>query len=263
MQNAKTFTLGNKKLHLLFLTTVGSQLHKLSLSHSDVDLKGVFVWDKTVSAGLVKPQETVEFKNTDKDEWSNLMAQLNEELNLNLQPDDDLTLFEARKFMVTTLKNDFNMFDMLFSEAKHTFNTDLFQNVLDNKEAFLETNLAKERFSGMARGALHEAKKLFKKEVRTKKEANDLLKNQAKSLQFLFSLDNLLKTQTHNPVLPDSQREEVFNVKKGLSDMDSVEKRHLELTEMFETTALNTDLLSKKANKELVNELLVKLTLNV
>lgn len=261
MKNAKTFALGTKKLHLVFLTTVGSRLHKLNLHNSDVDLKGVFVWDRTAMAGLKTMNDTLDCKNTDANEWADLMTQLNNEFGLELAPTDDLELWTAKKFFLTALKNDFNMLDMLFSKLEPKFKADVFQPVLDNKTSFLNMRQADTRFSGMARGALHEAKKLLGKENPTNKEKNDLKKNLAKSLQFLFSLDNLFKTQTHNPVLPKEQRLEVLNAKKGLTPFEAVSDRHAELTLALEDTRANESLLEKKDDREKLNTLLENLTL--
>jgi len=257
IMNTKKFKLGNKTFSLLFLTTVGSQLHKLNLKNSDVDLKGVFVWDTDTLFSLVTPQDTMDYKNTDPDEWADLMQQFNTEFNLNLDPDDDVSLFDLRKFFVTSMKNDFNMFDMLFSAEKPVFNTEPFQKVLDNKEQFLDMKNAVNRFGGMARGALHESKKLFRKTNRTDKENNDLKKNKAKSLQFLFSLDNLLKTGSHNPVLNEEQRFEVLQVKSGLVPMEVVEERHTVLTAVLEKTLNLPNVLDKTLNRKLLNDLLV------
>jgi len=262
MQNAKTFTLGTKKLHLVFLTTVGSGLHQLTLSNSDVDLKGVFVWDRTATAGLETMNDHLDCKNTEPAEWADLMQQLNVEFNLELEAKDDLELWGAKKFFLTALKNDFNMFDMLFSKLEPKFKADVFQPVLDNKELFLNMKQADNRFGGMARGALHEAKKLFRKDTKTPKEDNDLKKNLAKSLQFFFSLDNLLKTQTHNPVLSEEQRFEVLEVKKGLVSLEDVAKRHSELSEMVEKTKTMPNVFDKVDDRETLNTLLFNLTLS-
>jgi predicted nucleotidyltransferase len=263
MQNTKTFTLGNKKLHLVFLTTVGSTLHQLNLSNSDLDLKGVFVWDKTATSGLETMPDSLDFKRTLKDEWADLMSQLNDEFNLNLSPDDDVELFEARKFFLTALKNDFNMLDMLFSSLTPVFLADVFQETLEKKEDFLDMKSAEVRFSGMAKSALHEAKKLSKKEEKTPKMQNDLKKSLAKSLQFVFSLNNLFLNQVHSPVLPDDERKFVLNVKKGNVSLEDVAKKQVELFEELEKTKLNKNLLLKTSNRDSLNTVLQNLNLSV
>ena len=262
MQNAKTFTLGDKKLHLLFLTKVGSTLHKLNLSNSDLDLKGVFLWDKDLTLGLNPPQDTLDSKNTNRFQWANLMEQLNQEFNLNLELDDDLDLFEARKFFNTALKNDFNMFDMLFSDLTPVFSTNSFKEVLNNKKSFLNMKFAKSRFQGMSKTSLNDAKKLNKKENKTNKQNNLFFKTMAKSLQFLFSLENLLLEQTFNPVLKENQRLEVLEVKKGLKSFEEVEKRFNFLDENLKSLFENEDLMKKNSDLLLVNNLLVDLTNN-
>jgi len=262
MQNAKQFTLGSKKLHLVFLTTVGSQLHKLNLSNSDLDLKGVFVWDRTATAGLETMNDSLDLKNTEKEEWADLMSQLNSEFNLKLDSDDDLELWEAKKFFLTALKNDFNMFDMLFAnETEHKFLADSFKPVLDNKRLFLNMEQAVVRFGGMARSALSRAKQFLKKSEPNDKEKNDFKKSLAKSLQFLFSLDNLLKTQTHNPVLLEKQRLEVLEVKKGNLSFEEVQHRFDELEEVLNETKKNHLLMKKVDDRETLNTVLSTLVL--
>lgn len=259
MKSTKTFTIGDRKFHLLFLTTVGSTLHKLNLEHSDLDLKGVFLWEKDLTYCLEPQQDSLDYKNTNKLEWSNLMKQLNKEFNLKLTDNDDLNLFEARKFMSVSLKNDFNMFDLLFNNLEPIFLTDSFTKILNNKENFLHMEFAKSRFRGMAKSSLKDARKLAFRGVRNKKENNDFYKSMAKSLQFLFSLSNLLKEQSYNPVLKEFQRKEVLEVKKGLKSFYSVENRYIELNEKLEKTFLNEKLLYKKSDVDFVNKLLVNL----
>lgn len=221
--------LGSKKLHLLLLTTVGSRLHRLDLETSDTDLKGVFVWDSSALFGLDSLPETLDAKKVPQEDWKSLVAQLNLEFGLDLEDDDDLSLFEAKKFFLTGLKNDFNVLDMLFSPLEHVFCADVFLPALESRELFLDTSDARQRFLGMAKGCLEEAKRLDRKKDRTPKQERDLAKNLAKSLQFLFSFESFLKTGVHSPAMEGSQRDEVLEVKKGMFPFRSVARRWEEL----------------------------------
>lgn len=260
IMNAKTFTLGDKKLHVLFLTTVGSQLHNLNLAGSDVDLKGVFVWDLEASFGLDSLPDTVELKTCDSDEWADLVSQFNSAFNLDLDVDEDLVLFESKKFFLTAMKNDFNLFDMLFADKKHhVFNTDAFQKVLDSKSLFLNSEKANLRFGGMAHSSLNKnAKKLNSNPNRDEKQERNLHKNLAKSLQFMFALDSLLRTKTYSPVLPEEQRLEVLEVKKGNSNFEKVSERYAELKDAFDVNFENMEQFDNQ-NRTTLNQLLVDL----
>lgn len=229
MKKSKTFTLGNKKLHLLLLTTVGSKLHKLELEGSDTDLKGVFVWDSSALFALDNVPDALDANKCEQNEWKDFMRQLNEEFNLDLEDDDDLAFFEAKKFFKTCLKNDANVLDMLFSCEQPVFCADCFNEVFENRELFLDDFQAFERFTGMARGSMFEAKKLFVSDNLNAKQENGLNKRLAKSLQFLFAFENLLESGVHNPVLKEEQRLEVLEVKKGNVVFDKVLSRFEEV----------------------------------
>jgi len=242
MKNVKTFTMGGRNLHLLFLTTVGSTVHKLNTENSDVDLKGVFVWDNEEYFSLREPYNLLTHNKVLKEEWAELMLQLNEEFNLTLSDDDvDVSFFELKTFFNTTLKNDFNMFDMLFSDLEPLFLSDFFKHTLSVKEKFFDSEKFKFRFEGMSKGALKEASRLYRKEELNSKQDNDLKKLSAKSLQFLFSLSNLYTDKTYNPVLKEKQRLEVLEVKKGNLNFEYAKKRHYELLEVVEEQSLLND----------------------
>ena len=260
----KTLNIGKKKIHIHFLTIVGSSLHGLKTKESDLDIKGVFVWGKEELNGLEDVTETLSHKNTLKSDWSDLMKQINNEFNLNLEDNDDLDLFEAKKFMKTTLKNDFNMFDMIFSKLKPIFITDEFKKTLDKKEYFIDMKKANQRFNGMSNSCVINFKKLGRLSERTAKQDKDLLKNMAKSLQFLFSLKNLFESGTFNTNLYKEQQKEVLSIKNGNKSQKEVEKRHKELQEEVEDIYLSDKNRLDKfiSNRIVINKLLVELNLN-
>ncbi len=290
MMKPKTFTFGEQKLHLHFLTVVGSTLHQLTMQNSDIDVKGVFVWDEVVSAGLKTPKDNLDKNSTrqkveegEKSDWQLLIEQLNNEFDLNLEEDDDLVLFEARKFMTTALKNDFNTFDMLFSTLSPVFCTTMFQKVLDHGESFLNMEYAKSRFTGMAENSLKTARsklqkdnqdnlakstKMFEFEDNTNHNHNQIVhepgvaKPLAKSIQMLHSLIFLLNRQEFSPVLPSKERLEVLEIKKGLVPFYIVKVRFDELMEEVQKLLNDKNKMIKSADVAKVNELLVLVTLS-
>ena len=94
----KNFTYDGMKLKLKFLSVVGSTLQGVNTNDSDLDLKGVFTWDNDLYFNLNQLQNSLERTNTNKDEWNNLLKQLNQEFDLNLTENDDLVLYEAKTF---------------------------------------------------------------------------------------------------------------------------------------------------------------------
>ena len=100
-----------KCLTLHFLCVVGSNLHRLNGEDSDVDVKGVFTWEQDVVNGLNRPEEQLDNKNMRKEDRKELMEQLNKLFDREF--DEDLDLFEARKFFKNSMKSEPNMLDML------------------------------------------------------------------------------------------------------------------------------------------------------
>lgn len=195
-------TVNNKRLNLHYLTVVGSTLHQLSGESSDVDVKGVFTWGQDTVNGLTPAPEQLDNKNMSKEDRAELMQQLNNLFNRNF--DEDLDLFEGRKFFKNAMKSEPNMLDMLYADTVPDmvlYCDENFQKVLDNRKLFVNQAQAKQRFLGMSFNTF----KLGKKNGRSK----DL----AKSLQTLYSFKNLVENGEYNPVLKNSQKAEVQAVK--------------------------------------------------
>jgi len=247
MQNAKTFKLGNKTLHLLSLTTVGSKLHNLVLNNSDTDLKGVFVWSFEDNFLDNEFKKSLSYSNTDKKEWKLFVADLNKELNLNLKDDDDLSLFELREFTRLSLKNDMNMLDMLFS-TNDVFTTPEFKLLKSLKMSFLDASQAKSRFFGMSANCLSNFKK-----------NNKRVKDAAKSLQMLLSLEQLLNTLNYSPsLLNDKDRLLVLSVKNGDKDLDFVLDKFKELDNRVNELVLTFDFESLVSDNKFVENNMLK-----
>jgi predicted nucleotidyltransferase len=211
-----TFTVNNKKLTLHFLTVVGSTLHNLNGLNSDVDVKGVFTWDNEELLGLNEPADTLDKKNMSENDRFELMSEL--EVRFGRKFDDDLDLFEAKKFFKNAMKSDPNMLDMLWANEVSgmvLFCSNEFKKVLDNRMLFLNFELAKKRFLGMSFNT-------FK--LGSKENNKNNFKDLAKSLQSLFSFKNLVENKEFSPRLKESQRREVLAVKNN-----SFFKEHKEL----------------------------------
>ena len=234
---------GDKKLTLLLITVVGSKLHQLDTKNSDIDTKGVFVWDLNETLSLNTPQDTLENKNTDSKLWSDLLVDLNRNLGLHIDVLADFCLFEIKKFMLLSLKNDFNMFDMLWS--KPVYVNDSFKVVMDNRHCFLNTDSAKTRFVGMSFSALKEGKK-----------TGDC-KTLSRAIQFLHSVLLVFKTSTYSPVLLDKERKEVLSIKNCEVSLEEIKNRFEELKNEVDLCYKNNTKLT--ANKELINTMLVRI----
>ena len=103
--DAKTLTFQGRKLKVVFLTVVGSVLHKLDFEGSDIDYKGVFVWDKEFHSDLFENHDVLNNKTwkkvgVTKDDWQDFLDQFNKAFNLKVQFDDDLDLFEDKKSLL-------------------------------------------------------------------------------------------------------------------------------------------------------------------
>ena len=212
-----TLTVNGNKLTLHYLTVVGSTLHGLHGVDSDTDVKGVFTWEQDVQMGLSDAPEQLD-KSMNKEDRADLMKQLSE--NFGREFDNDLDLFEAKKFFKNAMKTDPNMLDMLNADKVQgmvMYCTREFKAVLDNRHLFLNYELAHKRFTGMSFNCL----KLGKKENNKNK-----FKDLAKSLQSLFSFWNLVKNGSFNPRLNETQTLTVLDVKMNLR-----EKSHQDLLE--------------------------------
>lgn len=239
----KHFTVDGKGFTLHYLCVVGSKLHGVSNENSDTDLKGVFTYDRELLFGLNSLQETFEKSNVKKDAWELFVKELNEELNVELSFEDDVVLFESKKFALTALKSELNMLDMLSSDMV-LLESEKFSELRKNSKSFLDFELARKRFVGFS----HNALKVFERSKRSK----DL----AKTLHTLFLFKQLLKNKTYSPKMENKEEQElVVNTRNGLVSEEFVRNKQeyllkeLSLVEMPVSTQ----------DFELVNNLVVRL----
>lgn len=240
---SKHFTVDGKGFTLHYLCVVGSKLHGVSNENSDTDLKGVFTYDRELLFGLNQLQETVEKSNVKKESWDLFVKELNQELQLELNSEDDVVLFESKKFAVTALKSELNMLDMLSSDMV-LLESEEFSELRKNAESFLDFELARKRFVGFS----HNALKVFERSKRPK----DL----AKTLHTLFLFKQLLKNKVYSPKMENQEEQKlVVDTRNGLVTEEFVRNKQVELLE--ELSLLNMPMSTQ--NFELVNNLVVRL----
>ena len=243
-------TVNGKNLTLHYLTVVGSTLHKLNGENSDLDCKGVFTWEQDVVNGLVVPPDTLDNKNMSKEDRAELMKQLSDNFADNF--DEDLDLFEARKFFKNAMKSEPNMLDMLYANTvpgNVLYCDKEFQDVLDNRKLFVDMSQAKQRFLGMSFNTFKLGKKL--------KRSKDL----AKSLQTLLSFKNMVENGEYSPVLKESQRREVLEVKYNAYFVEPDELSELvnNMRLLLEAECNELELPESENNFEALNKLLLGL----
>lgn len=240
-------TLNGKSLTLHYLTIVGSTLHQLNTEQSDVDVKGVFTWEQNVINGLITPQDTLDKKNMSKEDRTELMQQLSD--NFVDHFDEDLDLFEAKKFFKNAMKSEPNMLDMLYADTTYgnvLYCSKEFKEILQKRKLFLNMEQAKKRFLGMSLNTFKLGKKL--------KRSKDL----AKSLQSLLSFKNMVLTNEYSPILEEEQRLLVMNTKKS-EFSDKLVQNTKELRETFEKECNKLKLSKQKDNFEILNNLLLSI----
>lgn len=240
-------TVNGKNLTLHYLTVVGSTLHKLNGKGSDLDVKGVFTWEQDVVNGLVTPPDTLDNKNMSKEDRAELMKQLSD--NFVDHFDEDLDLFEGRKFFKNAMKSEPNMLDMLYANTvpgNVLYCSKEFKVVLDNRKLFVDMAQAKQRFLGMSFNTFKLGKKL--------KRSKDL----AKSLQTLLSFKNMVENGEYSPVLDEDQRHLVMNTKNDDFSEKLVQVTN-ELRETFEAECNELELPKAEDNFETLNKLLLGL----
>lgn len=245
MEQLKTkhFSVDGKGFTLHYLCVVGSKLHGVSNENSDTDLKGVFTYDRELLFGLNNLQETLEKNNVKKESWELLVNELNNSFNLNLSFDDDVVLFESKKFATTALKSELNMLDMLMSDMV-VFESREFSDLKYNAESFLDFELARKRFVGFS----HNVLKVFERSKRPK----DL----AKTLHSLFLLKQLLKNKVYSPkMFNEDERNLVVNTRNGLVSEEFVRDKQVQLLNDLSFMEMP----KSKQNFELVNNLVVRL----
>lgn len=162
------FTLAGSRFYGTHFDGKGSDReHPLKPDYvSDNDYRGVFVANKKTKLGLMGHIEQIEVKKG-KDgsvpkEQQELIKELNEKLGLNMPMDEDIALYEIKKFISMAIENNPNIMDLLFADKESViYSNKKGKLLLKNKDIFLSKK-TKYTFSGYAMAQIHKAKSHFK-----------------------------------------------------------------------------------------------------
>ena len=168
-----TFEYNNQKYKLILMSLAGSRfygthydpkdpnrIHPLKPDFcSDHDWRGVFIANPDTKLGLTGKIEEIEIKK-DKDgnltdAMKALIDQLNEKLDMHMDYETDLTLYEIKKFVTLALENNPNIYDIIFADDDAIqYINKKGRKLLDNKDIFMSAK-TKFTFSGYANSQLN------------------------------------------------------------------------------------------------------------
>lgn len=139
----------NKKIKLIFLTIAGSRMfgthfnkgeHPFDKDYiSDKDYKGVFISSVKDKLSLEEDIEHIIPQN--KKEKIELITELNKQLNLSLDLEEDISLFEIKKFFRLLSKQNPDIIDMGFAKNNILYFSKEFEFFSKNKKLFLNNNI--------------------------------------------------------------------------------------------------------------------------
>lgn len=162
------FTYNNIEYKLILMTLAGSRfygtyydsedperIHPFNPDYkSDSDYRGVFIAHPDSKLGLSEKIEQIEIKKG-KDgnvsqEQKAFIKELNEKLGMNMPDDEDIILYEIKKFVELALDNNPNICDILFTDNDAIiYANKKGRKLLNNKDIFISKK-TKFTFSGYA-----------------------------------------------------------------------------------------------------------------
>ena len=146
------FTHNNNEYELILLHLAGSKLYGNSTPASDTDYRGVFIASKESKLGILGTVEQLE----GKDVWKSLVA-----AGLELEPTDDIVVYELNRFVALAIENNPNIMDTLcfnYNSSEFTvYANEKGKELIDNKSLFISSKL-KFTFSGYAISQLQRIK---------------------------------------------------------------------------------------------------------
>ncbi len=174
------FTYNNQEYKLILFTLAGSRFygthfngkgtdreHPLIPDYvSDADYRGVFIANPDTKLGMTGSIDQIEVKK-DKHgvvppEQVELIKELNRVLGMDMPLDEDIALYEIKKFVTLALDNNPNIMDLIFSDKDATIYTNKKgKKLLKNTDIFLSKK-TKFTFSGYAMSQIHRAKSHYK-----------------------------------------------------------------------------------------------------
>jgi len=158
------FTLAGSRLYGTHFNGRGTNReHPLNPDYvSDSDFRGVFIADPDTKIGLIGKIEQIEVKKgkdgTIPKEQQELIKELNEKLGMGISLDEDIVLYEIKKFINLALENNPNIMDLLFADEDAVlYSNKKGRRLLKNAGIFLSKK-TKYTFAGYAMAQINKAK---------------------------------------------------------------------------------------------------------
>ena len=170
------FTYNNIEYKLILMTLAGSRfygtyydsedperIHPFNPSYkSDSDYRGVFIAHPDSKLGFSGKIEQIEIKKGKdgkvSEEQKAFIKELNEKLGMNMPDDEDIILYEIKKFVELALDNNPNICDILFTDNDAIiYANKKGRKLLNNKDIFISKK-TKFTFSGYALSQLNRIK---------------------------------------------------------------------------------------------------------
>lgn len=170
------FTYNNIEYKLILMTLAGSRfygtyydsedperIHPFNPSYkSDSDYRGVFIAHPDSKLGFSGKIEQIEIKKGKDGKVSEkqkaFIKELNEKLGMNMPDDEDIILYEIKKFLELALDNNPNICDILFTDNEAiVYANKKGRKLLNNKDIFISKK-TKFTFSGYALSQLNRIK---------------------------------------------------------------------------------------------------------
>lgn len=170
------FTFNNQTYKLLLFTLAGSRfygthydpedpdrIHPFIENYcSDSDYRGVFLADPDTKLGMQGTIEQIEVKKNKQgvvpEDQQELIKELNKKLGMNMPLDEDIALYEVKKFISLALENNPNIMDLLFADNDSViYKNKKGKKLLKNSDLFISKK-TKFTFSGYAISQLQRIK---------------------------------------------------------------------------------------------------------
>lgn len=200
------FTYQNNKYRLILFTLAGSRFygthyeagdperqHPFKPNYSsDHDYRGIFIAHPDTKLGLTGNITEIEVKTAGEDklappEQRALIKELNEKLGLNMAEDEDLVLYEVKKFVTMALENNPNIMDIVFADDDAViYENDKGKKLREEGKGIFMSTKTKFTFSGYAMSQLKRIKSHNKYIVKYPKTANVL-----RALKTAFDLKDI------------------------------------------------------------------------
>jgi hypothetical protein len=169
MESKKIFKWKGKEYQLILLNLAGSRFYNTHYEKgehpfdkeyvSDSDYRGIFIASQKDKLSLTKDYvNEIQPAKDDLKSRAEIISQINTLLNMNIPLDEDITLYEVEKFLKTSIENNPNIMDVLWSDNDSIFfKSKEAEIILNNKKLFTSQKI-KDSFSGYALSQLYRIK---------------------------------------------------------------------------------------------------------